>query len=183
MRHTLMACTRKSGPYRGSRPRRRPVPPLSRLQACRRAAASMGIDEMTSGESGADPLKPRRLDRENVEQAAVAVVVEGHRGRDVLGGSSRSASTVMENIRFEARADRLDRVAPRNRCSRRECGLEARHKKPAPRSTCLPPSARRLRLRRCVVVTADRVERNRRSHELSAIDSKWFGRESGTRVP
>ena len=45
-----------------------------------------GVLDEICGEGGAESSPPRRLERAHVEEAAVAVVVEADRGRDVLAG-------------------------------------------------------------------------------------------------
>jgi hypothetical protein len=59
------------------------------LQPRGRAASLDGVVNLTCGQRRAKPAAPCRLERGHVEHAAVAVVVERHRGRDVLAGEPR----------------------------------------------------------------------------------------------
>ena len=59
------------------------------LQARGRAAALRRVVDETCRERGAEPPAARGLERADVEQAAVAGVVEADRGRDALAGEPR----------------------------------------------------------------------------------------------
>ena len=77
------ARTRGTDRGRGSRPPCRRVPPSPSTGGSRSSSRGRGVVDVARRERGPEPSPPCLAQRNDVIDAAIAVVVEGHRGRDV----------------------------------------------------------------------------------------------------